>query len=74
MKNKNSVISTILVKDIAKMIKDKVITGGMMPKILSCGDAVKSGINAVHIINGATKHAMLLEIYTDNGVGTVIKG
>lgn len=71
--DKNTVISTILVKDIAKMIKDKVITGGMIPKMLSCGDAVKSGINAVHIINGATKHAMLLEIYTDNGVGTVIK-
>lgn len=71
--DKKTVMSTILVKDIAKMIKDKVITGGMIPKILSCGDAVKSGINAVHIINGSIKHSVLLEIYTDKGVGTIIK-
>ena len=71
--DKKTVMSTILVKDIAKMIKDKIITGGMIPKILSCGDAVKSGINAVHIINGSIKHSVLLEIYTDKGVGTVIK-
>lgn len=71
--DKKTVISTILVKDIAKMIKDKVITGGMIPKILSCGDAIKNGINAVHIVNGTTPHSMLLEIYTDKDVGTIIK-
>ena len=71
--DKNSLISVILTKDIEKMIKNKVITGGMIPKILSCGDAIKSGINAVHIVNGTTPHSMLLEIYTDKGVGTIIK-
>ena len=71
--DKNSLISVILTKDIEKMIKNKIITGGMMPKIKSCGDAVKNGIKAVHIVNGTTPHSMLLEIYTDKGVGTIIK-
>ena len=71
--DKNSLISVILTKDIEKMIKNKIITGGMIPKILSCGDAIKNGINAVHIVNGTTPHSMLLEIYTDNGIGTIIK-
>ena len=70
--HKTSIISTILVKDIDKMIENKVITGGMIPKILSCCDAVKNGINAVHIINGTATHSMLLEIYTDKGIGTII--
>ena len=71
--DKNSLISVILTKDIEKMIKNKIITGGMIPKILSCGDAIKNGINAVHIVNGTTPHSMLLENYTDKGVGTIIK-
>ena len=71
--DKNSLISVILTKDIEKMIKSKVITGGMIPKILSCGDAIKNGINAVHIVNGTTPHSMLLEIYTDKCIGTIIK-
>ena len=71
--DKNSLISVILTKDIEKMIKNKVITGGMIPKILSGEDAVKNGINAVHIVNGTTSHSMLLEIYTNNGIGTIIK-
>ena len=71
--DKNSLISVILTKNIEKMIKNKVIIGGMIPKILSCGDAIKNGINAVHIVNGTTPHSMLLEIYTDKGVGTIIK-
>ena len=71
--DKNSLISVILTKDIEKMIKSKVITGGMIPKILSCGNAVENGINAVHIINGTAPHSMLLEIYTNNGIGTIIK-
>ena len=71
--DKNSLISVILTKNIEKMIKNKVIIGGMIPKIRSCGDAIKNGINAVNIVNGTTPHSMLLEIYTDKGVGTIIK-
>ena len=71
--DKNSLISVISTKDIAKMIKNKVITGGMIPKIRSCSDAIQNGINAVHIVNGTIKHSMLLEIYTDKGIGTIIK-
>ena len=71
--DKNTLISVILTNDIEKMINNKVITDGMIPKIKSCGNAVEEGINAVHIINGATPHSMLLEIYTDKGIGTIIK-
>ena len=71
--DKNTLISTILTKDIENMIKEKVITDGMIPKIKSCGEAVECGIKTIHIINGAIQHSMLLGINPDNNIGTVIK-
>ena len=50
------------------MIKEKVITDGMIPKIKSCGEAAECGIKAVHIINGAIQHSMLLGINPDNNM------
>ena len=56
-----------------KQIADGTISGGMLPKIGSALDAARSGVRNVHIIDGRVEHALLLEILTDHGVGTMIK-
>ncbi|MCQ4145604.1 MULTISPECIES: acetylglutamate kinase [Vogesella] len=56
-----------------ELFADGTISGGMLPKISSALDAAKSGVNSVHIIDGRVPHALLLEILTDEGVGTMIK-
>ncbi|WP_174875373.1 acetylglutamate kinase [Vogesella oryzae] len=56
-----------------ELFADGTISGGMLPKISSALDAAKSGVNSVHIIDGRVSHALLLEILTDAGVGTMIK-
>lgn len=71
--NPESLISKITPSDIESMIKNKSITGGMIPKVKSCARAIKSGVKSVHIINGKIKHSLLLEIYTHDGIGTVIE-
>jgi acetylglutamate kinase len=63
-------ISSIKVNEAAKLEKSGIISGGMIPKVNSCVEAVKQGVKKVHIINGGIKHSMLLEIFTKTGVGT----
>ena len=70
-KNKK-LISTLNIDKVPKLIKDKVIAEGMIPKVLSCVDVIKSGVKKIHIINGTVKHALLLEIFTKKGIGTEI--
>ncbi len=53
------------------MIADGTIAGGMIPKVNCCLDAVGAGVKQAHIIDGRVGHALLLEIFTDEGVGTV---
>jgi acetylglutamate kinase len=60
-------------KDIDAMVEDGTLSGGMLPKIGSALDAARSGVRSVHIIDGRVEHALLLEILTDEGVGTLIK-
>ncbi|MBI5938717.1 MAG: acetylglutamate kinase [Betaproteobacteria bacterium] len=60
-------------KLIDQLVADGTLSGGMLPKIGSALDAAKSGVKAVHIIDGRVEHALLLEIMTDQGVGTLIK-
>ncbi|MCQ2379564.1 MAG: acetylglutamate kinase [Victivallaceae bacterium] len=67
-----SVIPTIVTSDIQKLIADGVLSGGMLPKIASCVEALESGINKVHMIDGRVLHSLLLEIFTDTGIGTQI--
>ena len=55
------------------LVKDGTISGGMIPKISGALDAAKSGVNAVHIIDGRVPHAMLLEVLTDQAFGTMIR-
>ncbi len=68
----SSVISTIKTTDVPELIASKVISGGMLPKIESCLSALNSGVNKVHMIDGRAEHSLLLELFTDKGVGTEI--
>lgn len=65
-------LSSIAVSDMQKLIDEEAITGGMIPKVVCCADALKDGIKKAHIIDGRVEHAVLLEIFTDIGIGTEI--
>ena len=71
-KSKN-LIHTLGEEAIAELKKDGVIEGGMIPKVDACLQAVRGGVNKAHIIDGRVEHALLLELFTSEGVGTVIK-
>jgi acetylglutamate kinase len=58
---------------IDELVADGTISGGMLPKIAGALDAARSGVNAVHIVDGRVPHAMLLEILTDQAYGTMIR-
>jgi len=60
-------------KQIDDLVADGTLSGGMLPKIASALDAARGGVRSVHIIDGRVQHALLLEILTDEGVGTLIK-
>lgn len=60
--------------DVKRLIDDGTIFGGMLPKISCALDAVASGVKSAHVIDGRVEHAVLLELFTDEGVGTLIKG
>jgi acetylglutamate kinase len=70
--DETSVISTISTNDIPELIKNGILSGGMLPKIASCVEALDAGINKVHMIDGRLRHSLLLEIFTGSGVGTEI--
>jgi acetylglutamate kinase len=68
-----NLLTNITPKDIDDMVADGTLSGGMLPKIASALDAARSGVKSVHIIDGLVEHALLLEILTDLGVGTLIR-
>ena len=68
-----NLLTGLTAKRIDELFADGTISGGMLPKISSALDAAKGGVNAVHIIDGRVDHALLLEIMTDLGVGTMIR-
>ncbi|MAU05168.1 MAG: acetylglutamate kinase [Gammaproteobacteria bacterium] len=69
---KGTVLTGLSIKQVAKLIADKTIRGGMLPKIECALEAVKGGVHSAHIIDGRVEHAVLLEIFTNEGVGTLI--
>ena len=69
---KGNLLTEISLDDIKKLIKNGTISGGMIPKIETCVNAVKKGVKAAVILNGKVPHAILLEIFTERGVGTLI--
>jgi acetylglutamate kinase len=68
-----NLITGLTAREIDDLFADGTLSGGMLPKISSALDAAKAGVNSVHIIDGRVDHALLLEIMTDHGVGTMIK-
>lgn len=69
----DSVISFIDVKSVKEMIADGTISGGMIPKVECCIAGVEAGVNNVHILDGRIPHCLILEIFTKNGVGTLVE-
>mgnify|MGYP001006541290 FL=1 len=69
---KDEVLTGLSLKQVAKLIADKTLQGGMLPKVQCAIEALKGGVNSAHIIDGRVEHAVLLEIFTDEGVGTLI--
>lgn len=71
-KNQNDLISKLTIKQCLDMIEKGKIGTGMIPKVTACIDALKSGVERTHILNGKREHSILIEIFTDKGIGTMI--
>jgi len=71
--NNKNLLSSLSFKDIEKLKKEGVITGGMIPKVDAASLAVKRGVEKAHIIDGRVEHSILLELLTSEGIGTEIK-
>ncbi len=72
IQDKSSFISRITVSAAEELISDGVIGGGMLPKLSNCTNAIRNGVNRVHILDGRSPHSLLLEIFTKEGIGTAI--
>ncbi len=73
--DKNSLISVLTLDGADELLGSGVIGGGMLPKLQNCIDAVKEGVAGVHILDGRVQHSLLLEFFTDKGIGTaIVKG
>ncbi len=67
-----NLIPSLSVGDIDRLVREKIISGGMIPKIECALDAVRQGVKKAHIINGKQRHSLLLELFTDKGIGTEV--
>jgi acetylglutamate kinase len=70
--DEESLISTITLGEVEELIARGAISGGMIPKVKACASALRAGVHKTHIIDGRVPHALLLEIFTDKGVGTQV--
>ncbi len=68
----STLISEISVGEINRLVKNGTISGGMIPKVMGCVKGIEMGISRVHIVSGTVRHPILLEIFTDTGIGTMI--
>lgn len=72
IEDKTSLISKLTLAQCEEMVRKKQLGEGMFPKVKACVTALKEGVRRAHILNGTTPHALLLEIFTDEGIGTMI--
>ena len=72
--DKSTLISELSVTEAKALIEDGYIGGGMLPKLNNCIDAIENGVSRVHILDGRIAHCLLLEIFTNKGIGTAIIG
>ena len=70
----SSLISELTIKEAHELIEEGFIGGGMLPKLNNCIDAIDNGVSRVHIMDGRIPHCLLLEIFTNKGIGTAILG
>ena len=71
-KDPGSLVNTLRAKEVKKLIRKNIVSGGMIPKISACLTALRSGVKKAHIVSAALPHALLLEIFTKEGIGTEI--
>jgi acetylglutamate kinase len=71
--DKSSLISRIKLSELEKLLEKGVLKGGMLPKVDAIAKALKGGVEKVHVIDGSRKHAILLELFTKEGVGTLVE-
>ena len=74
LSKQNEVFRELDTKDIQHLIEEGTISGGMLPKVRCALEAIQGGVHTAHIIDGRVEHAVLLEIFTNEGVGTLIRG
>ncbi len=72
--DESTLIREMHVEDIPGLIADGVITGGMLPKVECCADAIAGGVKRVHILDGRIPHSILIELLSDAGIGTMMRG
>jgi acetylglutamate kinase len=68
-----SIIRRIHVDELKELVKEGIITGGMIPKVETCINAVENGVKTAHILDGRREHSILLEIFTKDGIGTMVR-
>ncbi len=73
-KDKSTLISELTLSEAKKLIQDGTVGGGMLPKLNNCMEAIDKGVSRVHILDGRIPHCLLLEIFTNKGIGTAILG
>lgn len=69
-----SLVHSLTAADALRRIADAGVTGGMIPKLAACAEAVEGGVGSAHMIDGRAEHAILVELFTDDGVGTMVAG
>ncbi len=72
-KDEETLIHVVQVDDVAKLMEEGVISGGMIPKMQCCVDAIQGGVERVHILDGRIPHSILIELLSDRGIGTMMK-
>jgi acetylglutamate kinase len=69
----STLLSSVRLEEIPSLINQGVISGGMIPKVQCCAQALQGGVSTAHIIDGRSSHSILLEIFTDQGIGTMVR-
>ena len=70
--DEDTLIHVVRMSEVPMLIKDGIIKGGMIPKLECCVEAVRSGVSRAHILDGRVPHSILIEILSDQGIGTML--
>lgn len=73
-KDMGTLINRVDVQDVEGLIESGVVRGGMIPKVRACRDAIGNGVGSAHVLDGRLPHSILIELFTDQGIGTMITG